>query len=438
MKSGIRKRLAGLLCAAMLIGAIAALPVCAEESGGADAKIFSHGTEVLSARTDLALYTMKGNDLVFTKDAVERGMNLSEVRYLTVLTLPPVTDGELLLGSSRVAAGQTVSGEHLDQLCFHPAREDLVTSAFRFAVNGAECGMTCSILMADEKNGAPTVAMAPVLSLKLKTYKGLAAYGTLSANDPEGDAISFEVVSYPQNGSLELTDVKTGSYVYRPFAEYVGTDAFSYVARDRYGNYSASAKVSLTVDRLGTSVTYADMKGSREEGAALTVTEKAIMSGSQVGENYYFYPERTVNRAEFLVMAMNAAGITGVPECEKTVFADDADIPASMKGYVAAAYRLGYITGSQKDGQLCFLPDDALTRAQAAVILDRITAPGKAAVIPTFADQSEIPVWAADAIYSLSAVGILTPTGDRITPADTVTRAQAAQMLSALMRYREE
>ena len=63
---------------------------------------------------------------------------------------------------------------------------------------------------------------------------------------------------------------------------------------------------------------------------------------------------------------------------------------------------------------------------------------GKAAVIPTFADQSEIPVWAADAIYSLSAVGILTPTGDRITPADTVTRAQAAQMLSALMQYREE
>ena len=89
MKSGIRKRLAGLLCAAMLIGVIAALPVCAEESGGADAKIFSHGTEVLSARTDLALYTMKGNDLVFTKDAVERGMNLSVVRYLTVLTLPP-------------------------------------------------------------------------------------------------------------------------------------------------------------------------------------------------------------------------------------------------------------------------------------------------------------------------------------------------------------
>ena len=438
MKTGIRKRLAGLLCGAILIGMLAAVPVRAADAEKAEPTIFSHGTEVLGARTDLALSAMKGNDLVFSKDAVERGMNLSEVRYLTVLSLPPVTDGELLLGSSLVAAGQTVSGGHLDQLSFHPARENLVSSSFRFTVNGAGCGMTCSLLMTGEKNGAPTVAMAPVLSLKQKTYQGVAVYGTLSAYDPDGDSIVFEAVSYPQNGSLELTDAKTGSYVYRPFADYIGTDAFSYVARDRYGNYSGSAKVSLTVDRLGISVSYTDMKGSRDEGAALLVTEKAIMSGSQVGDGCYFYPERSVNRVEFLVMAMNAAGITGVPDCEKTVFADDAEIPASMKGYVAAAYRLGYITGSRKDGQLCFLPNDALTRAQAAVILDRITAPGKAAVLPTFADGSEIPVWAADAVYSLSAVGILTPTGDRITPTDTVTRAQAAQMLSALIRYREE
>ena len=438
MRSGIRKRLAGLLCAVMLLGSVAAMPVGAEKADAAEPAVFSHGLEVLGARTDLALSAMRGNDLVFSKDAVERGMNLSEVRYLTVLSLPPVTDGELLLGSSRVAAGQTVSGAHLDQLSFHPAREDLVTSSFRFAVNGAECGVTCSLWMLEEQNGVPTVAMAPVLSLKQKTYKGVAVYGTLSGYDPDGDAMTFEIVSYPQNGSVELTDAKAGTYVYRPFADHIGSDAFSYVARDRYGNYSTSARVSLTVDRLGTSVTYADMKGSQDEAAALTVTEKAIMSGSQVGDSYYFYPERTVNRAEFLVMAMNAAGITGVPECEKTVFADDAEIPANMKGYVAAAYRLGYVTGSQKDGQLCFLPNDALTRAQAAVILDRITAPGKAAVIPTFADKSEIPVWAADAIYSLSAVGILTPTGDRITPTDAVTRAQAAQMLSSLMRYREE
>ena len=435
MKRRIGKRLAMLLCAAVLLGAVLALSAGAEKTRSMPV---SRGLEVLAARTDLALSTMKGNDVVFSQDAVARGLNLARVNYLTVQSLPPVTDGELLLGSSRVAAGQVISGAHLDNLSFHPATEQVTHSSFRFTVGEGGCELTCSLWILEEKNYTPTVAMAPVLSLKLRTYRELAAHGTLSAYDPDGDELRFEVVTYPENGSLELTDPVAGTYVYRPYASYLGTDSFTYVARDRYGNYSAAATVSLTVDRLGTSVTYADMKGRPDEGAALMVTEKAVMSGTQVGDSTYFYPEKTVSRAEFLVMAMNAAGITGVQDCARTVFADDEDIPATMKGYVAAAYRLGYITGSQKDGKLCFLPNENLTRAQAAVILDRITTPGKAAVIPTFTDKSDIPVWAADAIYSLSAVGILTSSNGQIAPTQAVTRAEAAQMLAALIRYRGE
>lgn len=429
------KRLLVFLCAAFLLGLLTLLPSGAQTS---QTPIVSHGLEVLAARTDLALSCMKGNDVVFTQDAVARGMNLAQVNYLTVMSVPSVAEGELLLGSSRVAAGQTISGSHLDNLSFHPAPESVTHASFRFTVNGAGHEMTCSLWVREEENSAPTVAMAPVLSLKCSTYRDMAAYGTLSAYDPDGDGLVIEIVSYPEHGSLELTDPAAGTYVYRPGTSYLGTDSFTYVARDRFGSYSAAAKVQLTVDRLGTSVSYADMKGSRSAYAAMHVTEKAIMSGTQVGDSTYFYPEKTVSRADFLVMAMNAAGITGVPDCEKTVFADDANIPATMKGYVAAAYRLGYITGSQKDGKLCFLPDENLTRAQAAVILDRIMTPGKAAVIPTFTDRSDIPVWAADAIYSLNAVGILTPVNGQIAPTQAVTRAEAAQLLSALLQYRGE
>lgn len=433
MKTGIGKRLAGFLCGTLLLGAAA---IFGAEAEAEERMVLSPGVEVLAAKTDLAVSAMRGNDVNFTEDDVARGLNLSRVNYLTVTALPAVTEGELLLGSSRVAAGQVISGAHLGSLSFHPASEEVSRASFRFTVGAGGCELTCSLWILDAVNYVPTVAMAPVLSLKQHTYRDMAVYGTLSAYDPDGDALVFEVVSYPENGSVELTDAKSGTYVYRPYSGYLGTDAFTYVARDCYGNYSKPAKVSLAVDRLGTSVNYADMKGRPDECAALNVTERAVMSGSQVGENYYFYPDRTVSRADFLVMAMNAAGITGVPECDVTVFADDAEIPDSMKGYVAAAYRLGYITGSLKEGKLCFLPNEALTRAQAAVILDRITTPGKAAVIPTFTDKSDIPVWAADAIYSLNAVGILTPTGGQIAPSQPVTRAEAAVMLSSLMRYR--
>lgn len=434
MKSRVLKWTLGALCSMLMLAG--AWSLAEAESGTVE--VFSHGTSVLAASTDVALHSIKGNDVVFSKDAIERGMNLSNVHYITVASLPSVTEGELLLGSSRVAVGQVIAGGNLGYLSFHPATDAISHASFRFSVNGAGCEMTCSLwLLENGANATPSVALAPVLSLELRTFQSVAAYGTLSAYDPDGDPIRYEIVSYPQNGSLTLTDAQSGNYVYRPFSTYLGSDSFSYVARDRYGNYSASAKVSLTVDRLGTSVTYVDMVGSRGERAALNVTEKAVMSGSLVGDRYYFYPEQTVSRIDFLVMAMHAAGITDVPDCKQTVFADDGDIPATMKGYAAAAYRLGYITGTQRNGQLCLLPNETLTRAQAAVIIDRITEPGKAAVVPTFTDRSEIPVWAVDAIDSLNAVGILQSTDGQIAPTGCVTRVQAAQMLTALMQYLE-
>lgn len=420
--------------AVILAGAAGSLATSAERS---QPLVVSRGLEVLAARTDLALSTVRGNDLVFSQDAVAKGMNLSQVQYLTVSTLPSVTEGELLLGSSRVAAGQVLSGAQLDHLSFHPASENVSNASFRFAVNGSGCVMTCRIRVLEEPDRAPTVAAVPVLSLKKQTYRDIAVHGTLSAHDPDGDAICFEVVTYPKNGSVELTDPARGSYVYRPYADYIGSDSFRYVARDQNGNYSAAVTVSLSVEQLGTSVSYTDMVGRAEESDALRLTENGVMSGQQVGDRYYFYPEQTVSRADFLVMAMHAAGITDVPDQDRTVFADDSEIPAGMKGYVAAAYRLGYITGSLREGQLCFLPDEELTRAQAAVILDRITEPGKPAVVPTFSDRSDIPVWAADAIDSLHAVGILLPSNGQIAPARTVTRAEAAQMLAALLQYRK-
>lgn len=434
MKSRAFKWMLGALCGLLMLAGGAWISAGAEST----TTVFSHGTSVLAASMDVALHAVKGNDVVFSKDAMERGMNLSDVRYITVASLPSVAEGELLLGSSRVAVGQVITGGNLEHLVFHPATEEITRASFRFSVNGAGCEMTCSLwLLENDANMTPSVALAPVLSLELRTFQSVAVYGTLSAYDPDGDPIRYEIVSYPQNGSVTLTDPQVGSYVYRPFSTYLGTDSFSYVARDQYGNYSASARVSLTVDRLGTSVTYVDMIGSIGERAALNVTERSVMSGSLVGDRYYFYPDQAVSRIDFLVMAMHAAGITDVPDCKQTVFADDSDIPASMKGYVAMAYRLGYITGTQRDGQLCLLPNETLTRAQAAVILDRITEPGKAAVVPTFTDRSEIPVWAVDAIDSLNAVGILQSTDGQIAPGGCVTRVQAAQMLIALMQYLE-
>ena len=394
----------------------------------------SYGIGVLASRMDMAVSAPLGNDLYFCADDFARALNLSEVSSITVRSLPPVSAGELLLGSSRVAVGQTVSAANLSYLNFVPSNELVSHASFTFDA-GTSTTFICNMYFLEEINYTPTLSMVPAISLDVLTYRDLDTYGTLSAYDPDGDDITFEVVSYPKNGALILADAARGTYVYSPNGGFVGSDAFSFVARDRYGNYSASKTVNLRVNTLGTSITYADMSGTRAETAALAMTEEGIMSGTRVGGAYYFYPDQAVTRAEFLVMVMHAAGISDVPVSTDTSFFDDADIHPSMKGYVAAAYSLGYISGTSVSGNLCFLPNESITRAEAAVIVGNIIGLCDVPVITTFADHSDIPVWASDAIYSLHSIGVLQSGNGCISPVASITRADTAMLLLGVKSY---
>jgi len=86
-------------------------------------------------------------------------------------------------------------------------------------------------------------------------------------------------------------------------------------------------------------------------------------------------------------------------------------------------------------GELCFLPDEEITRAQAAVMLENILDVSDAQVVSVFADHSEIPVWASDALYSLHAVGILRDTEGCISATEKLTRAETASMLFSASEY---
>ncbi len=410
-----------------------AMAVSAEESR----PIVSYGVSVLSGQFDMAVSGRVGNEIVFDAEVFARAMNLSRIDYIEVVSLPKDTEGELLLGSTRVCAGQTISGANLSHLSFVAAEDTVTTASFGVSVNGSPSPILCKLYLLGSDNAAPTLGRVPEISLSVSTYRDYSAYGRLSAHDPDGDEMVYEIVSYPQNGSVALTDRKTGTYVYTPADGYVGNDRFTYVARDKYGNYSASATVELQVEISGTSVTYADLAESEAEVPAIALTQAGIMSGTQVGNQYYFHPERETSRAEFLVMAMHAAGINAVPGAENTGFFDDAAIKPAMKGYVSSALQLGYISGSIVGGELCFLPDESITRAEAAVIVSAIL--GEESddddFIPTFADADSIPTWARDAVYSLHAKGILGSVADRIGADKKLTREECAGLLSKLMAY---
>lgn len=390
---------------------------------------------VLAEQHSMAKAGVRGAPIEFEHDDFARALNLATVSEITVTEVPPIADGELRVGSIVVEKGQKIRGENLSILSYVASDEGINESSFRFCVGKSPVEMTCFLYLLDEPNEAPTLGFVPKASLNVSTHQNVTLYGSLPCYDPEGDETIVEIVSYPSSGILVLTDRHTGEYTYTPNAGASGKDAFTYVARDRYGNYSASATVELSVLPSSSSVVYADLGALPCHSAAISMSEAGIMSGTQVGSATYFYPTQTVKRGDFVVMAMKTLGITKIETVEKSVFADDASFSESERNFVSAAYELGYLHGEfAADGALYFYPERTITRAEAAVILANMIDAATPTVMPVFGDSAEIPAWAAPSVYSLSAMGILPVSQGNISPRSALTRGDTAMIFSALIR----
>ena len=413
------------------LSASSAVSLAVRADSASDAPV-SPALSVLAEENPMAMAGIVGNSILFEADDFARALNLSSVDTVTVTQTPPTTDGELRVGSTVVNRGHTISSSDLSLLSY-TANSDVRTSSFRFRVGNAPYELTCQLYLLDKLNYAPTLTHAPKTALEVSTHRNVTIFGTLPCYDPDGDQTIIEIVSYPENGILILEDRTTGAYRFTPSDGYSGKDSFTYVARDCYGNYSAAATVSLHVVKPSTSVLYTDLADHPSHHAALTMTEKGIMSGTQIGTANYFYPGLSVSRAEFTVMAMQSLGITDVTDSTPTVFADNDDIPASMRGYVATAYELGYVKGLYRDDTLCFEPNRSITRAEAAVMLGNMIDAATPTVKPVFSDSDSVPSWAASSLASLSSMGIIEAVDGNIAPTSEVTRADSAMILSKLI-----
>jgi len=334
------------------------------------------------------------------------------------------------------SATQSISEENLDMLTFVPASEAVRSTSFVFST-GEGYSIKCNLYFIEKMNYSPTISLASESSLTVNTHDKVSRVGTLDAYDPDGDKFVYEIVSYPKNGSLVLLDREEGRYVYTPIGNFSGNDSFSYVARDVYGNYSASASVAVSVRERTSAVTFGDIDDCNVYNAALTMAENSLMSGTEIDGVTYFSPTQSITRAEFLSVAMMSAGITDPGSETQTVFDDDADIPGELKRYVSAAYKLGIINGIDVDGKMCFLPNSTVTRAEAAVMLSGIINYEKETlrpiILPVFADSSDLPSWASDAIYSMNSIGVLKSMDGYASPEDIVTRGEAAEMFEAVI-----
>ncbi len=446
----IIKKLSVIIMIVGLMTVLMCVAVSAEDgSSGAFDAILSSGTAVLATQQNtvscaldvianqnqMAIAGISGNSLMFSVERFECAMNLSEIDSITITKLPDISCGTLYIGSNSVSVGQTISASNISLMTYEEAKAGSNKKAnFEFTVNDSSYDIICNIFMIDSVNYSPTVKMASYVSLNNETYKDVMISGVLSAHDPEGDELTYEIVSYPAHGLFVLENKALGTYTYTPNPSYTGNDSFEYVVRDKYGNYSTSARVTIEVNAQKTSTVYSDMLEDELYSHALAVTESGLMNGVQVGNYFYFEADREVSRSELVVTAMNAIGIKNVPDVKSTGFADDDEISPAMKGYISLAYQKGYISGIKQNGAIYFKPNETVNLSEAAVIISNMIGYAKPDVTPVFADSDNIPSWSNAAIESLYTLGILEFPDKTVGANATVTRGDMAKLLNKTMQ----
>lgn len=277
----------------------------------------------------------------------------------------------------------------------------------------------------EEISGAPIAQ-----DLEIKTYCGVAYTGTFSAVDNEGEAVTFSIDQAPKKGSVTIQDDGI-TFLYTPSDRKSGKDSFSYTAADASGNISAPATVHIEINKQKSGVSYSDMSGHSAQAAALQLAEEGIFVGRQVSGAWFFDPEETVSRSEFLAMAMTAAGLEAEESAAATAFSDDEAISAWARGYAAAAVKEGILSGVSTDQGAAFRGDEPITFNEAATVLDRLL------------DVTDVQLpegqttWAAQAMANMESVRVVSA-GSFGSGSLAITRADAAQMLSAALELTEE
>jgi len=279
-----------------------------------------------------------------------------------------------------------------------------------------------------EAAAAPAEGTPIAKEITLRTYRNIPYRAQFLSTDSEQDAVTYAVVTQPKRGTVT---VDGATFTYTPTEGKTGKDTFTYTATDASGNVSSPATVTVNVDKTKSGVTYQDTQNCNAAAAAQYLAEKGVFTGACLGGNYYFEPDRTVSRGEFVAMTMELASIPA-DSVTMTGFSDDAAIPTWAKAYASAGLSQGIVQGMNTADGVAFAASAPVTYNEAAAILNRVLEVGDVDLDTWYADRDAVPSWAAQAVGNLESVNVMAAGSfGSSTLAQPVSRADAAQMLAA-------
>ena len=307
---------------------------------------------------------MRSSNVDFSADEFEECVGSSRLASITILVLPDSADGKLMLGNVPVLANQIIPRNKLSKLSFVPENSSVKEASFVFGCisSGYPRVISCSIKFTDTLNFAPNAS-----SSKISAYAGVDRIDFLPASDPDGDRVTFSIISRPANGKITLIDAYSGKFIYSPNENALGEDSFSYTVSDCYGNTSEVITVLLDVKKAP-KLNYVDIDSNFEYNALL-LADKGIYVGRTVGKYSYFEPDENLSYDEFAIMVMAAAGLS-LPENDSdiiSVFEEISDADTEILTSAKALEMASYIC--KETIKVSGISDGELTRIDAAKIL---------------------------------------------------------------------
>ncbi len=336
---------------------------------------------------------------------------------ICITGLPDTNTGTVMLGTRVVCVGDILTAEQVQQMTFVPVQteddQQALVTYLPIYENRVEQSTVMTISIRGKTDQAPVAE-----DQAIETYKNLPNTVPLKVSDPEGQSLTYTVTRQPRRGTVEIG--ADGSFTYTPKKNKVGVDSFTYTATDPAGNVSREATVTVTVLKPTDAAQYSDTTTSSCRFEAEWLKNTGLFIGEQVGGELVFNESKAVSRGEFITMAIQVLGIPVDEELTASGYTDE--IPGWLQPYLAAALRSGLTAGLPVSESGAFGADEAVSAAEAAVMLQNAMDLAVSVAALDSVDES-VPEWASTAVAAMSENGI------ELTLDEEMTRGEMAVLL---------
>ncbi len=266
---------------------------------------------------------------------------------------------------------------------------------------------------------------------------------SLDANIVSGENVSYAITVQPTHGTVVQSGESGKNYIYTPEKDYHGTDSFSFRLEEGK-KYSNSATVSITIKQDTSNVipfNYIDMKDHWANYSASHLAARGLIIGEEIGNRFYFKPEKTMTRGEFMLflLAITESNVDAEIDVSKVKFADSSSTPDWLLEAAKVAYSRGILKGSAEGEKIYLNLDRTITRAEAATMISNVLGDKDSTKEIKYKDVGMIPSWALKAVKNLSAYKIIQGDADgTFRPMSKLTRGEAAELSFKLLKQLEQ